>query len=284
MEVSNFFMLGPSDVGKTEYGLRLISSNGTSRGTTDYFNLFSTKLNSFFPDSGLFHLAKDPDPVSAMLWDFAGQITDIYNVGPYLPRCNGGLIYAVDSLNPDIDKVAYIDSFITKEFKNINIPKPPVSIYVSKSMVKSSNNRRLTDYLTKDYYNKNNTESLAHISSEGFKRQADLVSNLLNLCGKYNAALLAGDAIGASSVSAVVKKSSKKSSALKLKPYVEEQVTISPIMYILRTFNKVLPSPIEVDFHAVMNSSIILKKAENPRFARGLEKILFEDLKSAGVV
>jgi len=145
MQHFKFICVGPPGAGKTEYGLRLICVNGTSGTSTYKANSFSiTPLHTIIKkdEEEPTELWLDENTVSANMLDIAGQRNTINEIGPELPDCNGGLIYLIDGVNPDIEFLRNINSLIDKEYNrikedDISIEKPPVTVYLNKAQMKN---------------------------------------------------------------------------------------------------------------------------------------------------
>jgi len=303
----NFLLLGMSGAGKTEYAHRTYQINVTSQASTILFNVFSSILQNLFKEEDqeeIGELYLRGERADASLWDFSGQRNEIGVVGRYLDEMDG-IIYVIDGAKPvtkeTIKWYETLDKEITIEYNRIGKTKPPVTLYVSKCMKKSSkvnldsaltgnyqlikiNDKpysfeelliedsetnelpRINDYL-KLLKNKTIDDylSLTNEFVETFEEvNYSELGRLLKLSQDLNATLFIGDSIG---------------------PNPPE---IKPEVYLIKTFDKLLEIPVLTSIHALMTVNIILpilkKEGKGGRKIRSLEEPLVEQCMECGLV
>ncbi len=240
----DFILLGPPKAGKTELGLRMLGTEGTSGGSTIFFNVFSHQVKNFIIDETLpeGNLFINNNTVIASVYDIAGQISDdeeelLETISPFLKQFSG-ITYLIDATKPNIDYIKKTDKTISEWYEKMNLKKPLTTVYVSKSMTDNAR-IKLSNIIDGDYKN---------------------LKEVIDFCEKTSSALFIGDSIG------------------------NTKGKIKPELYMIKTFNKVLEFPIETDVYSPVSATIILPRLETRRGIRSLEKPLVNILKEYEVI
>jgi hypothetical protein len=304
---SKHLVLGPSEAGKTELGRRVEKLEGRSDKSTKFINTFIHTADNFFKKDEGEELYISGKLVKIRIIDIAGQQMKVKQYVRHLLDLTG-ITYVFESPKPikGLNELCKIDDEITKEYIELEEKKPQISTYMSKSEVESTtlstnelfepykiisiNKKPIkieeiikpNDFTEKtipniEEYQKALREILDDkepdyvLRTEDYSITDDLVNRFesveyttlghaLKFCKERNSSLFIGDSIGS----------------------VEKY--IDPIAYLVRTPDRLLLEPVEVNIHSIFTICLVYPKTKDRITKKALEPTLIDDCINYGVI